>query len=64
MKTLALEDLPLEDRIEKHHIIPKHAGGSNEINNIVLFSTKNHTFAHYYRFLAYQEKTMVMFADI
>ena len=56
MKTLILEDLPLEEGVEKNRIIPKHAGGSNEINNIVLVSTKNHTLVHYYRFLAYQEK--------
>jgi hypothetical protein len=56
LKKLALKGLDLNEGVKKHHIFPKHAGGSDERNNIVLVSTKNHTLAHFYRFLAYKEK--------
>lgn len=32
---------------EKHHIIPKHAGGSNEDGNLVLLTFREHILAHY-----------------
>lgn len=43
-----------DDNLEKHHILPLHAGGLKN-GPIVLCTTKNHTLAHYYRFLAYGE---------
>lgn len=39
--------------IEKHHIIPRHSGGSNDKSNIIRLSRKNHILAHYYRWLSY-----------
>ena len=30
----------------KHHIIPKHAGGSNESSNIIILTVKEHALAH------------------
>lgn len=41
--------------LEKHHILPFYdKGRSNE--PIVLCSAKNHTLAHYYRYLAYGQR--------
>jgi hypothetical protein len=42
--------------VEKHHIIPRHCGGTNEKINIIRLSRKNHILAHYYRWLAYDSK--------
>jgi hypothetical protein len=41
--------------LEKHHILPFHAGGTNN-GPVVLCTSKNHTLAHYYRYLAYGQK--------
>ena len=40
--------------LERHHIIPLHAGGKKD-DEIVLCTFKNHTLAHYYRYLVYNE---------
>ena len=40
--------------LEKHHILPLHAGGLQN-GQIILCTTKNHTLAHYYRFFSYGE---------
>lgn len=40
---------------EKHHILPLHNGGSKN-GPVVLCTTKNHTLAHYYRYLSYRQK--------
>nr|QXI88207.1 hypothetical protein [Ulva intestinalis] len=44
-----------ENNLEKHHILPLHAGGKKD-GNIVLCTSKNHTLAHYYRYLAFRQK--------
>ena len=41
--------------LEKHHILPLHDGGSKN-GPTVLCSSKNHTLAHYYRFLAFGQR--------
>lgn len=40
--------------LEKHHILPLHDGGKKD-GPIVRCSSKNHTLAHYYRYLAYDQ---------
>ena len=40
--------------LEKHHILPLYDGGSKD-GSIILCSRENHTLAHYYRFLAYDQ---------
>lgn len=40
--------------LEKHHILPFHAGGKKN-GPVVLCTTKNHMLAHYYRSLSYGE---------
>lgn len=37
-----------EEKGEKHHVIPRHAGGSDD-DGIVILSHKNHVMAHYIR---------------
>lgn len=37
--------------MEKHHILPKHAGGDDNEKNIILFTTRQHILAHLLRFL-------------
>lgn len=39
--------------IHKHHIIPKHAGGSNEASNLVDLSIEEHAEAHKILFQTY-----------
>lgn len=49
------KQLNLKDKnLENHHILPLHAGGLKN-DPVVLCTTKNHTLAHYYRFLSYGE---------
>lgn len=33
--------------LEKHHIVPRHAGGTDEPSNIINLSIKDHIFAHW-----------------
>ena len=42
--------------LEKHHIVPKHAGGTENSTNIIKLTQKQHTFAHLCRFIQYGEK--------
>ena len=42
--------------LEKHHILPLHAGGDNSSKNLISLSIKDHALAHFYRFLAYNDK--------
>ena len=55
-KNLKLKDKYLEknSNLEKHHILPLHAGGLKK-GPVVICTSKNHIFAHYYRYLAYNE---------
>ena len=41
-------------RWEKHHIIPKHSGGSNDKNNITTLQHKEHRIAHKLLYKIYQ----------
>nr|AOC61646.1 putative H-N-H homing endonuclease [Gloeotilopsis planctonica] len=46
---------PKKKLMEKHHIVPKHAGGS-PTGQVVFCSPENHTLAHFYRYLVYGEQ--------
>ena len=41
--------------LEKHHILPVFAGGSNQPENLVRLPPEHHTLAHFYRYLAYSQ---------
>lgn len=45
-----------QDKLEKHRIIPRHANGTYESWNVVLCTFKEHTLAHFYRYLSFGEK--------
>ena len=34
-------------KLEVHHILPKHFGGNNDFNNLVLLSHEDHIYAHF-----------------
>ena len=55
----SIEKSEEESRIymERHHVIPKHCGGTNDKSNIIKLSRKNHILAHYYRWLSYNSKS-------
>jgi len=36
--------------------LPLHAGGDNSSKNLISLSIKDHALAHFYRFLAYNDK--------
>lgn len=38
---------PPQEYFEKHHIIPKSLGGSNEQNNLVRLTYREHYIAHW-----------------
>jgi hypothetical protein len=40
-------------KLEIHHIVPKHAGGTEEKSNKILLSLKDHTWAHLFRYFQY-----------
>ena len=54
LQDLEKRGLGFEAEVEKHHIIPKHTGYSNNV--VVRCSPRNHSLAHFYRFLVYKEK--------
>lgn len=37
-----------DDKMEEHHILPKCIGGSNDKNNLISLSLKQHFMVHYY----------------
>jgi len=50
--------------IEKHHILPKHAGGGNEASNLVLVTVEEHIIAHWVRYRTFnspQDQRAVIF---
>jgi 5-methylcytosine-specific restriction endonuclease McrA len=50
--------------LEKHHIIPRFAGGGNETDNIVLLTPEDHVIAHFLRYLEYgnsEDASVVLF---
>lgn len=48
------------DKFQKHHIIPKVLGGSDDITNYVLLSKADHVVAHYLLYSAYGHKHDLM----
>ena len=47
---------------EKHHIIPKCMGGSNDPSNIVKLTSKEHYWAHYLLAKMYPENSKLAYA--
>jgi hypothetical protein len=43
-------------KLEKHRIVPKHAGGTYEESNVLYITFKEHTLAHFYRYLTFKQK--------
>jgi hypothetical protein len=41
--------------LEKHHILPLHAGGTDEPSNLVRLTFSDHLIAHYIRWIVYRE---------
>jgi len=41
--------------VEKHHIIPKFDGGSDDSSNLVMLTFNDHTLAHYIRWVVYKQ---------
>lgn len=41
--------------VEKHHIIPKHAGGSDDQTNLVFLIYEDHILAHYIRWIEFKD---------
>ena len=41
------------EKTEKHRLYPGHQGGTYDPNNVILIPFREHTLAHFYRFLAY-----------
>lgn len=41
---------------EKHHILPKHMGGDDSIDNLVLMTTQQHALAHFILFRIHKNK--------
>lgn len=44
-----------KNKFEKHHIIPRHSGGSNDPSNIVLVTKREHLIAHWIRWKVFDE---------
>lgn len=43
-------------RLEKHHVVPVHAGGNDASENLLKLSIEDHILAHQYRYMVYGEK--------
>jgi hypothetical protein len=43
------------DQGERHHILPKHAGGTDDLNNLILLTPTEHLIAHWVRWEVYKE---------
>lgn len=41
--------------VEKHHIIPRFAGGLDDPSNLVYLTFNDHTLAHYIRWVVYKQ---------
>nr|YP_009184806.1 putative HNH homing endonuclease [Jenufa perforata]ALO62924.1 putative HNH homing endonuclease [Jenufa perforata] len=44
-----------KEQLYRHRILPGHEGGTYNEENVLLITYKEHTLAHYYRFLAYSK---------
>jgi hypothetical protein len=45
-----------KDKLEKYRIIPGHDGGTYSSSNVLLCTFKEHTLAHFYRYLSLKQK--------
>lgn len=52
-KKLSQENL--DYKLERHHILPKHDGGSDDPTNLVLVTVQEHIAAHWLRWKQYQQ---------
>lgn len=43
-------------KLEKHRIVPKHDNGTYNSKNVIHITFREHTLAHFYRYLSYQQK--------
>jgi len=55
--------LPEETYVERHHILPVSIGGSNDPNNIVKLTARQHYFAHKLLVKIYEQKCSVPGTD-
>lgn len=46
---------PKHTRLHKHHIVPKHDGGGDETENLIVLSFELHYKAHVLRYEVYQQ---------
>lgn len=51
-----------EQYIEKHHIIPKSMGGSDDLNNIVELTAREHFIAHWLLYRIYPNESSIIYA--
>ena len=58
VQTATTQLLPIEVYTEKHHILPESMGGSNNKENIVIFTARQHFLAHWMLWKAYENKDM------
>lgn len=52
----------IEGYVEKHHIIPKCLGGSDEIDNLVILTSEEHFLAHLLLTKIYPNEPKLLFA--
>jgi hypothetical protein len=52
-----LDKSALEGYYEKHHIVPRCMGGTNDVGNLVLLTGREHFVAHMLLWKAYPENT-------
>jgi hypothetical protein len=45
-----------QEKLEKHRITPRHKNGTYTESNVVLCTFKQHTLAHFYRYLSFKQK--------
>ncbi len=60
-------DLTHQDKVydcytEKHHIIPKCLGGSNDVSNIVVLNAREHYIAHWILTKVYPKNRKLLYA--
>ena len=53
------KDLTYEKGFERHHILPRSLGGTNEKQNLVKLTTYQHVLAHYYLALGFPSKETI-----